>query len=245
MRAFIHGFQGRPWNIDCRVARDGFQELGVETVLFTTNEEFDKRNSEDVIVGGTVFVWHALNQLGITIEPYDYPEELKDYLGRRIWDIKLKDIENERPPFFMKPFEDKLAPGVVIHSLEDFASEDFQAYKVLQPDTNIHCSEPVQFVSEWRCFLLYGKIIGIEFYYGDRGVECNRAIIEDAVQAFPNMPAGFALDFGVAEDGRTLLIEANDGFSLGVYGLEATLYARLLTARWAEINGTEDPFRED
>ncbi len=44
-------------------------------------------------------------------------------------------------------------------------------------------------------------------------------------------------------DGWTLLIEMNDGFSLGVYGLEGTLYARLLTARWAELNGTEDIFK--
>lgn len=54
------------------------------------------------------------------------------------------------------------------------------------------------------------------------------------------MPAGCALDFGVTEDGRTLLIEMNDGYSLGFYGLEPALYARVLAARWAELNGTED-----
>lgn len=57
------------------------------------------------------------------------------------------------------------------------------------------------------------------------------------------MPAGCALDFGITDDGQTLLIEFNDGFSLGNYGVEPTLYAILLTARWAEINGTEDIFR--
>jgi len=54
MRAYIHGFQGRPWNHECRVAAYGFRDLGVETVLFTTNEEFDTRNPEDVVVGGTI-----------------------------------------------------------------------------------------------------------------------------------------------------------------------------------------------
>ena len=57
------------------------------------------------------------------------------------------------------------------------------------------------------------------------------------------MPAGCALDFGITDDGQTLLIEFNDGFSLENYGVEPTLYAILLTARWAEINGTEDIFR--
>ena len=53
MRAFIHGFQGKPYNSDCQAAYDGFQQLGIEPVLFTTNEEFDTRNPEDVVVGGT------------------------------------------------------------------------------------------------------------------------------------------------------------------------------------------------
>ena len=74
-------------------------------------------------------------------------------------------------------------------------------------------------------------------------IEYDRKVIDAAVKAFPNMPAGCALDFGVTDDGRTLLIEMNDGYSLGTYGLEATLYARLLTARWAELNGTEDIFK--
>ncbi len=31
----------------------------------------------------------------------------------------------------------------------------------------ILCSEVVNFISEWRCFVRYGKIVGIRFYYGD------------------------------------------------------------------------------
>ncbi len=238
MRAFIHGFQNKPYNTDCRIAYDGFQKLGVETVLFTTNEEFDKRNPEDVVVGGTIITWHALNQRGLTAESFDYPEELIEFRGRKIWDTKLKDIKKEKLPFFMKPVEDKLAPAIVVNSWEDL-----HPYRFIDPETDIHCSEVVDFVSEWRCFLLYGRIIGIEFYYGEKDFLYNRNIIDEAVRAYPDMPAGFALDFGVTKDGRTLLIEANDGYSLGAYGLESTLYVRLLTARWAELNNTDDIFK--
>ena len=41
-------------------------------------------------------------------------------------------------------------------------------------------------------------------------------------------------------DGRTLLIEINDGYALGNYGLQEILYAKLLSARWAELTETED-----
>ncbi len=29
----------------------------------------------------------------------------------------------------------------------------------------------------------------------------------------------FSMDFGLTDDGRTLLIEVNDGYSIGCYGL--------------------------
>ncbi len=240
MKAYIHAFRGKPYNDDCRVAYDGFRKLGVETVLFTTNEEFDTRQPEDVVVGGTIMIWNALNERGIASGHHDYPPELADFRGRNIRQIKLKDIREEILPVFIKPVEEKTAPGIVVKTMADL--ED---YKQLDQETEIYCSEVVNFISEWRCFLLYGKIIGIRFYYGDRDVTCDRNVIDAAAEAYSNMPAGCALDFGVTDDGRTLLIEVNDGFSLGTYGLEDTLYAKLLTARWAELNGTEDIFKED
>ncbi|MBQ8961536.1 MAG: hypothetical protein IJ071_10060 [Ruminococcus sp.] len=37
-----------------------------------------------------------------------------------------------------------------------------------------------------------------------------------------------------------MLIEVNDGYALGCYGLFYIDYAKLLSARWAELTGTED-----
>ena len=53
-------------------------------------------------------------------------------------------------------------------------------------------------------------------------------------------PNGYGTDFGVTDDGRTLLIEVNDGYALGSYGLYYLDYAKLLSAIWAELTGTED-----
>ena len=153
--------------------------------------------------------------------------------------MKLKDIGDVNLPVFIKSVEDKAAPGIVINSWADL-----KEYEYLDPEFEIYCSECVHFISEWRCFLLYGQLIGIHFYYGDRNIECDREVINAAIKAFPNMPNGCALDFGVTDDGRTLLIEMNDGYSLGIYGLEPTLYVRLLTARWAELSGTIDVLKE-
>ena len=235
MRAFIHAFQGRPWNEDCEAAYDGFRTLGIDCVLFTTNEELDARAPEDVVVGGMLMMRHVLDQRGIVPDRYEYPNELARYLGRRIWTARVKDLRKEPLPFFVKPAEEKAAKGVVVRTWKDA-----EEYDRLGPEAEVLCSEAVDFRSEWRCFVRYGEILGVRSYHGDRAAACDRRVIERAVEDFTKAPAGCALDFGVTEDGRTLLIEVNDGMALGCYGLPGEAYARLLSARWAELNGTED-----
>lgn len=115
-------------------------------------------------------------------------------------------------------------------------------YSKLPAETEIICSEVIDFVSEWRCFVRYGEILDIRFYNGDPNKEYERKIIEASISDYEEAPAAYSLDFGVTTDGRTLLIEMNDGFAIGCYGLNEELYAKFLTARWAELVGVEDPF---
>jgi len=41
----------------------------------------------------------------------------------------------------------------------------------------------------------------------------------------------------VLTTGRTVLVEANEGYSLNPYGLEAMEYSELLEARWVQLAG--------
>lgn len=59
--------------------------------------------------------------------------------------------------------------------------------------------------------------------------------IEKAVAAYHSAPAGYALDFGVTDDGRTLLVEMSDGYGLASFGLKAPIYMQILAARWQEL----------
>jgi hypothetical protein len=43
------------------------------------------------------------------------------------------------------------------------------------------------------------------------------------------------LDWGVTDTGETRLVEANDAYALGYYGLQSVLYARMIDARWEEL----------
>lgn len=235
MRAFIHGFQGKPWNEECKAAFDGFGKLGIECVLFTENETLDQRKPEDIVVGGMLIMSHALNEYGVMPPNYDYPDELIKFTGRKIWSVKLKNLKREMLPVFIKPAEEKAAKGAVIYDWNDIGE-----YEKLDPEADILCSEAMDFVSEWRCFIRYGEILDIRFYAGNKGDKCDISVIEDAVKSFKNAPAAYSLDFGKTADGRTLLVEMNDGFAIGCYGLKDELYAVFLAARWAELTGVED-----
>jgi ATP-grasp domain, R2K clade family 2 len=106
--------------------------------------------------------------------------------------------------------------------------------------TPIFCAEVVDWVSEYRCYVIRGEIVGIRHYGGNPAVGVDEAVIARAIRNLESAgesTAGYALDFGVLADGRIALVEWNDGFSLGSYGLESGLYADLILARWLELTG--------
>ena len=91
-----------------------------------------------------------------------------------------------------------------------------------------------------RVFVRYGKILDVRPYKGDWRIHFDADIIESAVNEYKSAPAAYAIDFGVTDDGRTLLIEVNDGYALGSYGLFYPDSSKLLSARWAELTNTTD-----
>lgn len=226
-----------PHNDNFYKAYLGFKEMGMEMVMFHTKEELRKSNKEDIVIGYVGTVRERLYDFGIIALEMDYPEELQKYLGRKIWESTVNTVNNspEMWPVFVKSKVDKAFTGVVVNGPGDLIS-----CGKYDCDQDVYCSEVVEFVSEWRCFVRYGKIIDVRHYKGDWRKHFDPEVIENCIKDYTAAPAGVAVDFGLTKDGRTLLIEVNDGYALGSYGLYYPDYAKLLSARWAELTGTED-----
>lgn len=239
MRAYIHYSGGRPWNEECETAERGFRALGIECVPFSDNEGLEGAEREDVVVAGMLVTEHALALRGAKPDPVDYPRSLEPYLGRSVWRARVADIDEGTLPLFAKPAREKEVPGRVAVKMRDL--EDVLAFG---PDYELLCSEALTFTSEWRCFVRYGRVVGIAGYAGDDSVKFDADVVRSAVAAYTDALAGYSADFGVTDDGRTVLIEVNDGFALGCYGLNPVAYALLLSARWAEMVGAADPLRD-
>lgn len=240
MRVFIQNdSSGRIANINFSVAYHGFDKMGWEIVHISETEELiDQITSEDIFVGYVEPTKRILDKLSsIEIVELSYPTSLKEFLGRRIWKGSYHQlIKDNESGIFIKPAnENKLFTGRLVRGMKDLIDIGHH-----NNDIELWCSEPVKFLSEARCFVRYGEILDIRKYKGSWKVDIDYSIVEKAVEKYVDQPAGFAMDFGKTSTGETIVVEVNDGYSLGAYGLFSVDYCKLLSARWSQIMGTND-----
>lgn len=234
---YIQRVGNRFFSVNCFEAAMGFGQMGYKVLGFERTEEIDYSFSP-IVVGGINTIRQVFSDLNITQPDIDNPHKhLPGYMGRKVFEMTFSDVEEYSNtegafPFFIKPlYHHKLFTGYVVTSKHGL----LQAKLRCQPNSDLIISECVNFVSEYRCFVLNGKLIGSKNYTGDFTVSPDYRIIENAIMDYKSQPIAYSIDFGITDDGRTLLIEMNDGFGLSAYGLNKIAYCKMLEARWEEI----------
>jgi len=226
-------------NLNVYSAWEGFWLLGCECIPFTF-KQFDHLpiTKETIVVGWIRTVRKAFEALEVP-DPQEIsiPDSLQEYAGRKIWTSTLGEMrEKDKEKVFIKPLDGhKLFTGHV----RTGEMKDLIFTAMYADETKILVSEVVNFVSEYRGFVLDGKLIGLKHYAGDFKLMIDTSKVEEAITKYKNAPRAYSIDFGLTDDGRTLLVEVNDSFSLGCYGLDRVWYARMIEARWDEIVGNK------
>lgn len=245
MRAFLQCRDSdiglEPYNHNIFNAYIGLRDMGFECIRFSTLKDLEDyyHCRDEIIVGGVGIIRKRLKSFDIEPPMIDYPVELSGYLGRIISRDKLLHVVNnpELWPIFIKSVDQKVLTGKVITSTKDLVGIGFQ-----DNDIDIYRSSVVNFQSEYRVFVRYGQILDIKHYWGDPLIFPNARVIQRAIEDYTSAPDAYGIDFGVTNDGKTLLIEVNDAWALGCYGLESHLYAKFLLTRWAQLTNTPDQF---
>lgn len=240
MRAYINQDNSGEWaSTNCYAAADGFKQMGWEVIPFAKFAELPNDDPANIVVSHIDDVEGALRALGCPVPPaLDYPTALQPFLGRRMWQSTINAIAADPAqwPVFVKPIlARKKFTGVLVRHFRDLIGSGDQA-----ENTPVWCAEPVHFLAEWRCFVRYGEVLAAQPYRGDWRVHFNPAVVEAAVAAYQDGPKAYALDIGVTDQGATLVVEVNEGYSIGSYGLPPLRYAKFLSTRWAELTNTED-----
>jgi len=218
----------------------GFRALGYEVHYFEHSEVDSLPNCPELVVvgyGGTIT--RALLRLKVALPVFpSIPKELERFAGRRTWGSSLgavrRSVQSGSMPLFIKPAtgHTKQFTGHVVRTFGDLL-----ATVELPDETSVICSDVVSLKSEYRCFVHRGSLVGCKHYGGSFRHFPDFHIIDEAVAAFVSAPAAYSLDVGVTANGGTLLVEVNDAYALGAYGLEPAFYAKMLADRWHELVG--------
>jgi hypothetical protein len=227
-----------------QVARE-LGRRGVPVELFTEKRMARRQlalAAETLVVGYVPAVLAALKQLGAEVpEPNDYPESLRPLLRRKVWESTVGEVsdavnDGRLGGAFVKPKGRlKHFTGFVVD-----APQELFHFGSTSRRQAVFCSEVVGWISEHRVFVIDGRIVGMRCYAGDASVAPDEGVVREAVATLARAGearAGFGIDFGVLKGGETALVEMNDGFSLGSYGLGDAVYADLVVARWREMVG--------
>lgn len=219
------------------------QDLNVPITYFHKKEMLRRSlplTKESLVVGRIESLEAGMKQLGVSVpQANDYPKSLQKYLFRKTWEMKFADLEKilydgMTEPFFAKPKYDlKKFTGRLFFSPDDL---HFLAHTSRQ--TELLCSEEVEWLAEYRVYVVNSEIRHVGLYYGDPDVKLSMETVEAAIKdldAANESYIGYGIDFGILTTGETALVEMNDGYGLGAYDISAKDYGELIWLRWEEI----------
>ena len=205
------------------------------------------RSGSAVPAGSVEYVREALRVAGVAEPPpLSYPEPLLPYLGRR---VELSGAGQLAGRCFVKPRRTKLFTGFVFDAAAapgaytDHDREQLVVLQSLPPDEPVWCCDVVQIVGEWRYYVLRDVVLGRGRYDPDGADDApqpDEATVGRAVHAMRALGiVAYSLDVGVLADGRTVVVEANDAWALGLYerAIRPAAYWEMLRTRWLQIGG--------
>lgn len=223
-----------PHHFDAACAMYGAIESCVPYRLTSFEEvecgKFDNLIRQHLFVGSVEFMREVFKRVNKTPEPIINSD-------RESWTMTLdavrQNIENGET-WFVKPFQQKLFSGLVvdkysISSLREFAGDlEVRVYKVLP---NI--------LSEWRVYILNDRIEDIRHYSGAFMVFPDWDKIRFLQTKTPksiSFPRTYVMDVGITSDNYTHhIIEYNDMYAIGNYGVPNDLYYTMLRTRYFDI----------
>ena len=227
--------------------------MGAEIVPYHLIDEiYDEVTREDIVLDYIDQCRAIFKKFGANPYMPDYPDSMRKYLGRKVWTDTIDNISccegKWSAGMFVKPVKDKAFTGKVVKSIRDLigCGSCYENYEVL-------VSEPIDIMAEWRCFLRYDRIMDVRPYgsisnmdYDGYMYHYDCSVLNDMMRDFVSWrerPYGCSMDICVTREGRTLLVEFNEAYALGCYGLYSINYAKLISARWSQILEREDEYK--
>lgn len=243
MIAHIQYRRGLPATEGCYSAWRALEDRGWEIQPFEHPDEVDVQPDEPLI-GGLPYVVAALERLNVTPPDIDYPTAFRPFLldpSVHIQPLRWARRARDQWPLFVKPTTGrKEFTGLVIRT-----TDDLLGISHVDDELPVFVSTPANLRGrvEWRAFVIDGSVRDVRPYSlcadGDAPAV---TFIQMLANQWASIPAGCSIDvvnIGTRDLPDWRVVECNDGYSLGSYGLFCGSYAELLVKRWAELTGAD------
>jgi hypothetical protein len=133
---------------------------------------------------------------------------------------------------FLKPKETKMFSGMVYDKMF------IDTLRHLPPETEVLAYETFssKISSEWRFYVMDNKIEDCKNYSGRIDIFPDFSYVNRVISSYNGiMPSAYTIDIGILDDGENVVVEFNDMWAIGNYGVENELYLRMLRRRYFEI----------
>ncbi len=211
-------------------AMDSNQDFRLTSFEEVASGKFDALIRKNLFVGSTEFMREVFKRIGLEDVgvPMNSNRECKIItLGQAM------DIAKTGKKIFIKPVEIKLFTGFVLDQMEHVSISKVSL------DTLVMAYEPFKdrIWSEWRIYVHNGTMVDSRNYAGDFTKSPNYDIVRHAIKHTIGLefPVAYTIDMGILENGENVVIEYNDMWAIGNYGIPNEDYFRLLRNRYFEI----------
>jgi ATP-grasp domain, R2K clade family 2 len=223
-----------PHHFDCACGLWGAIDNALDYRLTSFDEvasgKFDMLIRKNVFIGSVEFMREVFKRIGLD------DVRLPVNSNRDCQIITLaeahKRVENGEK-LFIKLLEIKLFTGLVLDGMK------YSCLHGVPDDTKVMTYQPFnsKIVSEWRLYVHNRQIIDSRNYSGDFMISPNYDYAKSVIADYPNFPCAYTIDIGVLSSGENVVVEFNDMWAIGNYGIPNDLYFKMLKDRYFEIVG--------
>lgn len=220
-------------HFDCSCALYGAIESIQDYKLVDINEissgKYDMFIRRNLFVGSTEFMQEVFSRVNLNNVKLPLNSNRKSVI-MTLKEAHEKVYSGEK--LFIKPTSIKLFTGLVLDGSQ------YSCLSKLPDDTEVMVYEPFKEVieSEWRIYVNNNKIIDSRNYSGDFKINPDYGYCENVIKTTcADFPVAYTVDIGILSNSENVVIEFNDMWAIGNYGVPNEIYLKLLKQRYFEI----------
>lgn len=203
--------------------------LDYKLISFEDIPKFKNLIKTNLFVGSTEFMREVFKQ--VNKDPRLPLNSDRPHIEQTLGEVRERILNGEE--LFIKPKQLKLFTGLVL------TPQWINSVKEFPDDTEVLVYNTIKNItSEWRLYIHHHKIIDSKNYSGNFKDQPSYIFAEEIVNTYKSkMPCAYTMDVGKSVEFRyhSFVVEFNDMWAIGNYGLSNDIYLRMLRDRYFEI----------